>query len=120
MVVNLHFQFANQEPVSIQLNLDEVGNRRLHVNDRIWLNNSARRKISAAYKKAFHRNMGRNDFTFHQGNGVNAGFMFIYRNRDLYRIIIPNGRKKHLWTNGRRYVNRQERLRLGRRWQGWR
>ena len=115
MVVNLHFQFAKQEPNTFQLELGMPGNRRLHAGDGIWLNDKARRKIRETYKKVFHRKLT-NTFTFHTGKEINTGHNFNYNSRNLYRIVIPEGRKKHLWTNGRR-VRTRVRNRFGRwRW----
>jgi hypothetical protein len=102
MVVNLHFQFANQEPVTLSGKIENhPGGRRFHVGDNIWIDQSFRRKIRDAYKRAFHRRLT-NTFTFHFGKGPNElGRRFNYNSKTTYRLKIPPGRYKHFWTNGR-------------------
>jgi len=114
MVVNLHFQFGKQKPITVQLDFGtEHG---LRAGDTGLLGTKTRRKIRESYKKAFHRRLV-NTFTFHHGQGLNPEHNFDYNSRELYRLVIPEGRHKHLWTNGRR-VRTRVRNRFGRwRWQ---
>lgn len=121
MVINLHFQFAKKKPKTIAL---DVGDAKQ--NDTIWLTEPNRRKIRETYRKVFHRPIEGRVFTFHIGkarpqgnldraaNGIYSSFT--YESRERYRIIIPPGRYKHLWTNGRRArIFRYADGRLGRR-----
>jgi len=133
MVVNLHFQFAKKEPKAIALNIPG----RVKQGDTIWLTDPQRRKIREAYRKVFHRPIEGMVFTFHTGKTRPVGELdrpadvapirennhrsFNYESRERYRIIIPTGNRKHLWTNGRRArifrhrrVNNVFRLRLRR------
>lgn len=113
MVINLHFQFAQKEPKSIELEIEG----RAKQGNTIWLNQSSRRKIRDVYRKVFHRSIEGRVFTFHVGKNRPEGNIdhaardplrpgqfrtFNYESRERYRIVIPPGKTKHLWTNGRR------------------
>ena len=129
MVVNLHFQFAKKEPKTITI---DVGDG-VRQGDTVWLNTDNRRKIREAYSKVFHRSIGGVVFTFHFGKirpqenldgpanrlltvGV-RNHSFNYESGERYRLIIPTGTKKHLWTNGRRArIFRHRRTGGGIRW----
>ena len=113
MVVNLHFQFAKKEPVDIALTIEG----KVKHGDTVWLNDKQRRQIRESYRKVFHRPIEGRVFTFHVGKARPEGNLdhaardplgpgqfrsFNYESRERYRIVIPPGPKKHLWTNGRR------------------
>lgn len=117
MIISLHFQFAKKEPTTIDLDIPG----RVKQGNAVWLSEAQRRKIREAYRKVFHRPIDGMVFTFHTGKvrptgpldrpanhalvGINGNInprSFNYESRERYRIIIPTGNRKHLWTNGRR------------------
>ena len=112
MVVNLHFQFGKQDPITIVIDVGTV--HRWKAGEACWVNDKVRRRIRDIYKKVFHRKLT-DTFTFHYGKGPNPEHNFNYNSRALYRVVIPDGRRKHLWTNGRRI-----RTRIRNRWGRWR
>lgn len=105
MVINLHFQFGNQLPVILPVDVphkDPWGNRYLagftyHITD------YQRRKIRETYEKVFHRK-AKNAFRFYFGTRKNDDMLgnFTYHSRYRPRLVIPTGRIKNLWTNGLR------------------
>lgn len=116
MVVNLHFQFAKKEPQTLALDIGKA-----EPGQTVWLEKKDRRKIRELYKKVFHRSIEDNVFTFHVGKTRPKGSLdgplkrfvyagenvahrttFNYDSRERYRLIVPPGNRKHLWTNGRR------------------
>ena len=113
MVVNLHFQFGKSEPITFPADLGNM--HRWKWGETCWVNDKVRRKIREAYKKAFHRKLT-NTFTFHTGKGPNPEHNFNYNGRIQYRLVVPEGRQKHLWTNGRQVRRRVRNHRGNWRW----